>query len=53
MFFLLWLLFALFGLGVVTTIWFGSDTRRAYARITGNSTVLSSPLGEIELEYSP
>lgn len=50
MFFLLWLLFALVGVAVVITIWFGIDTRRAYARITGNSTLLSSPLGDVEFK---
>lgn len=48
MFFLLWFLFALVGVAVVITIWFGIDIRRAYARITGNSALVSSPLGAIE-----
>jgi 2-hydroxy-6-oxonona-2,4-dienedioate hydrolase len=48
MFFLLWLLFALLGLGVVIAIWFSVDTRRAYARISGKSTIIPSPLGDIE-----
>jgi pimeloyl-ACP methyl ester carboxylesterase len=47
---LLWFLFALLLIGVVTAIWFGLDTRRAYARIRGNSTVLPSPLGDIEFK---
>lgn len=48
MFSLFWFLLALLAVGVVTAIWFGMDTRRAYARITGNSRILSSPLGDIE-----
>jgi pimeloyl-ACP methyl ester carboxylesterase len=47
---LLWSLFALFGSAVVIAIWFRIDTRRAYARISGNSTVLPSPLGDIEFK---
>lgn len=47
---LLWSLFALLGIAVVIAIWFGIDTRRAYARITGNSALFSSPLGDIEFK---
>jgi pimeloyl-ACP methyl ester carboxylesterase len=47
---LLWFLLALLGPAVAIAIWFGLDTRRAYARITGHSTVLSSPLGDIEFK---
>lgn len=36
--------------GVVVAIWFGIDTKQAYARITGGSTVLSSPLEDIEFK---
>ncbi|MFO0699004.1 MAG: alpha/beta hydrolase [Nitrospira sp.] len=50
MFPLLWLLLALSGIGVSLTIWFAVDTRRAYARITGHSTILPSPLGDIEFK---
>ncbi len=35
-------------LAVIGAVLFVIDTRRAYARITGNSTILSSPLGDIE-----
>ncbi len=45
---LLWLLLALLGVGVSLAIWFAGDTRRAYVRITGHSTILPSPLGDIE-----
>lgn len=45
---LLWLLLALFGIEVFFTIWYVADTRRAYARITGHSTWVPSPLGDIE-----
>jgi pimeloyl-ACP methyl ester carboxylesterase len=45
---LLWLLFALSAIGIVIAIWCGIDTRRAYARIAGNSTIVPSPLGDIE-----
>ncbi|MDF0665557.1 MAG: alpha/beta hydrolase [Nitrospira sp.] len=45
---MLWFLLALLGVVVVIAIWFGIDTRRAYARITGNSALFSSPLGAIE-----
>lgn len=45
-----WLLVTLLGIGVATAIRFRVDTRRAYARITGNSTVLTSPLGDIEFK---
>ena len=48
MFPLLWLLLALLGVGVSLAIWFAGDTRRAYVRITGHSTILPSPLGDIE-----
>ncbi|HET6847157.1 MAG TPA: alpha/beta hydrolase [Anaerolineales bacterium] len=47
---LLWLLFALLGLGISFTIWFAADTRRAYARITGHSIIFPSPLGDIEFK---
>lgn len=47
---LLWLLLALSGIGVSLAIWFAVDTRRAYARITGHSTILPSPLGDIEFK---
>jgi len=46
--FFLVLLLLVIGVGIV--IWFGVDTGRAYARITGHSTVLSSPLGDIEFK---
>lgn len=46
----LWILFFLLASGVVVAIWFGIDTKHAYARITGGSTVLSSPLGDIEFK---
>lgn len=38
-------LLALLAIGVVR---FVIDTRRAYTRVTGNSTILSSPFGDIE-----
>lgn len=47
---LLWFLLALLGPAVAIAIWFGLDTRRAYARITGHSTVLPSPLRDIEFK---
>ncbi|MBX3306216.1 MAG: alpha/beta hydrolase [Nitrospira sp.] len=47
---LLWLLLTLLGVGVSLAIWFAFDTRRAYARITGHSTILPSPLGDIEFK---
>ncbi|NGZ96510.1 MAG: hypothetical protein CV089_10375 [Nitrospira sp. WS110] len=47
---LLWFFFAVLGLGVGIAIWFGVDTRRAYARIDGNSDIMPSPLGDIEFE---
>ena len=47
---LLWLLFALLAIGVAIVIWFGIDAGHAYARITGHSTVLPSPLGDIEFK---
>ena len=47
---LLWLLFALFGFGGATAIWFVVDTRRAYTRIAGGSTIVSLPLGTIEFK---
>lgn len=50
--FFFFLLLLLLVTGVAITIWFGVDTGRAYARITGQSTVLSSPLGEIEFKRS-
>jgi 2-hydroxy-6-oxonona-2,4-dienedioate hydrolase len=43
-------LLALLAIGVVIAIWFGVDTRRAYARLTGKTTLLSSPLGDIEFK---
>lgn len=48
--FLLWSLFALSAIPAVITIWFRSDTRRAYTRIAGRSTIVSSPLGDIEFK---
>jgi pimeloyl-ACP methyl ester carboxylesterase len=48
--FLFWLLFTLLSIGVVVAIWLGIDTRRAYARITGKSRSLFSPLGDIEFK---
>src|SRR5512139_1315287 len=45
-----YLLIALLGLGIVIAIWFRVDTRRAYARIRGNSTLIASPLGAIEFK---
>jgi len=50
MFSLLWFLFPVLGAAVAIAIWFGMDIRRAYARITGSSKVLSSPLGDIEFK---
>ena len=47
---LLWFLLALLGPAVAIAIWFALDTSRAYARITGNSTVVPSPLGDIEFK---
>ncbi|MDH4083423.1 MAG: alpha/beta hydrolase [Nitrospira sp.] len=47
---LLWSAFLLFWIGVATAIWFTVDIRQAYARITGNSTILPSPLGDIEFK---
>lgn len=47
---LLWFLLALLGGGVSLAIWFAFDARRAYARITGHSTILPSPLGDIEFK---
>jgi len=47
---LLWFLLALLGSAVAIAIWFALDTRRAYARITGNSEVVPSPLGDIEFK---
>jgi 2-hydroxy-6-oxonona-2,4-dienedioate hydrolase len=47
---LLWFFFVLLAIGVVIVIWFGVDAGRAYARITGNSEVVPSPLGEIEFK---
>lgn len=46
----LWILFSMLASSVVVAIWFGLDVRRAYARITGNSTVLPSPLGDMEFK---
>jgi 2-hydroxy-6-oxonona-2,4-dienedioate hydrolase len=48
--FVLLLLLALLMIGVVIAIGFALDTRRAYARITGNSEVVPSPLGDIEFK---
>jgi 2-hydroxy-6-oxonona-2,4-dienedioate hydrolase len=48
--FVLLLLLALLMIGVVIAIWFTLDTSRAYARITGHSTVLPSPLRDIEFK---
>ena len=47
---LLWLSFAVLSIGVVIAIRFGVDTRRAYARITGDSMLVPSPLGDIEFK---
>lgn len=47
---LLWFLLALLAPAVAIAIWFALDTRRAYARITGHSTVLPSPQGDIEFK---
>jgi 2-hydroxy-6-oxonona-2,4-dienedioate hydrolase len=47
---LLWFLLVLLAPAVAIAIWFAFDTRRAYARITGHSTVLPSPLGDIEFK---
>jgi pimeloyl-ACP methyl ester carboxylesterase len=46
--FLSWFLLALLGIAAAVAIWFVVDTRRAYARITRNSALLFSPLGDIE-----
>jgi 2-hydroxy-6-oxonona-2,4-dienedioate hydrolase len=46
----IWILFSLLTSGLVIAVWFGVDTRRAYARIMGNSTIVPSPLGEIEFK---
>ncbi|MGZ8382342.1 MAG: alpha/beta fold hydrolase [Nitrospira sp.] len=48
--FVLLLLLALLMIGVVIAIWFALDTSQAYARITGRSTVLPSPLGDIDFK---
>ncbi|MDF0673151.1 MAG: alpha/beta hydrolase [Nitrospira sp.] len=45
---LLLLLLVVSGAGIA--IWFGIDTRRAYARITGNSALFPSPLGDVEFK---
>jgi hypothetical protein len=47
---LLWFLLASLGIGIVIAIWFGRNTRLAYARISGNSTIVPSPLGDIEFK---
>lgn len=47
---LLWILLPLLGIEVFLAIWFVLDTRRAYARITGHSTIVPSPLGNIEFK---
>lgn len=44
------LLLALVVIGAGIAIWFVIDTRRAYARITGNSALVSSPLRDIEFK---
>ncbi len=46
----LWILFSLVASGVVVAIWFGIDTKQAYTRISGNSALRSSPLGDIEFK---
>jgi pimeloyl-ACP methyl ester carboxylesterase len=43
-----WLVLVLLVAAGATALWFGLDTRRAYARIAGQSQVLASPLGQIE-----
>jgi pimeloyl-ACP methyl ester carboxylesterase len=45
-----WFLFTLLGFGAGLATWFSIDTRRAYARITGNSTLILSSLGNIEFK---
>ncbi len=47
---LLWILLPLLGIEVFLAIWFVLDTRRAYARITGHSAIVPSPLGNIEFK---
>ena len=47
---LLWFLFGLSSVAIVIAIWFRTDTRRAYARIAGGSTIVPSPLGYIEFK---
>lgn len=47
---MLWLLFVLLAIAVAIAIWFSVDTRQAYTRIAGNSTVVPSPLGDIEFK---
>ncbi|MBK9306619.1 MAG: alpha/beta hydrolase [Nitrospira sp.] len=42
--------FASLGVSVAIAIWFGVDIRRAYVRIAGKSTVLTSPVGDIEFK---
>lgn len=45
-----WLAIALLmGAGAIA-LWYGVDTRRAYARIDSDSTVMASPLGRIEFK---
>jgi pimeloyl-ACP methyl ester carboxylesterase len=48
--FVVLLLLVVLVIGVGIAIWFGIDTRQAFARITGNSALLSSPLGDIEFK---
>ncbi|UVT19921.1 MAG: alpha/beta hydrolase [Nitrospira sp.] len=47
---LFWLFFCTLVIGVGIVLWFGVDTRRAYARIAGNSRILPSPPGNIEFK---
>ncbi|GKS63877.1 alpha/beta hydrolase [Nitrospira sp.] len=47
---LFWFLFFSFWIGVATVIWYTLDTRRAYTRIAGGSTIVPSPLGDIEFK---
>jgi 2-hydroxy-6-oxonona-2,4-dienedioate hydrolase len=50
MFSLFWVVLALCGIAVIPAIWFRTDTRRAYARIAGGSTIVYSPVGNIEFK---
>ncbi len=45
-----WFFIALSTIGTIVVIWFAVDTRRAYIRIVGNSTIIPSPLGLIEFK---